>query len=85
MARPRRSAQVADRHQHFRVTPRLLIGTPLTIAAGIFLASNREKIAVDLLFFHTTLRLWIVLTVTFLVGAGVGKLSTWTRRIRRLH
>ena len=85
MARSRSSAQVVDRYRRFRVTPRWLIGTPLTVAAGIFIASNREKVAVDLLFFHTTLRLWIVLTVTFLVGAGVGKLSTWTRRIRRLH
>ncbi len=61
---------------------RLVVAGVVAALMVVFIVQNTEKAQVDFLFFDFRAGLWLVLTVTFLLGVAVGALVPALRRRR---
>lgn len=59
---------------------RYWVAIVLVVLAAIFVAQNRSRIPVDVLWFRVTSPLWLLLTVIFVVGLVIGLLLGRRRR-----
>jgi uncharacterized integral membrane protein len=60
---------------------KLIIPGLLTVIAIVFIAQNRDKVQISLIFATVTMSLWLTLTIIFVVGLLVGLLVA--RRSKR--
>jgi uncharacterized integral membrane protein len=67
----------------FRLNTKQFVGILIAIVLVIFIVSNRERQTVDFLFVEFTVPLWLILTVTALLGAAVGALALSRRQKRQ--
>jgi uncharacterized integral membrane protein len=63
--------------------PRLVVALLALVAAVIFVAQNSTHVETKFLFFDFTARLWVVILVSILLGAGLGQAVGLLRRRRR--
>ena len=63
-----------------KLSPRFWAALILLVLAGIFVAQNRDRHPVHVLWVTVESPTWFVLTVIFLVGWLVGALLRWRRR-----
>ncbi|CAN5675297.1 hypothetical protein BH10ACT3_BH10ACT3_04000 [soil metagenome] len=67
----------------FRMNGRLLGGGVVGLLLLAFILSNTQEVSVHFLFMDFRLPMWLVLTVTALLGAAVGTLAVFVRRRQR--
>jgi uncharacterized integral membrane protein len=65
------------------VSARLVIAGLALIAAVIFVVQNDDRVETKFLFFDGTPRLWMVILLSILLGAGLGQVVGVLRRRRR--
>ena len=59
---------------------KLIVAGVLTAVAVVFIAQNREKVGVTLIFTTVTMSLWLALTMVLVIGLVVGLLVARSRR-----
>lgn len=74
----RKGAQPSDMGS--KDVTRLVAAGVVAALMVIFIVQNTEKAQVDFLFFDFRAGLWLVLTITFVLGAAVGYLVPKARR-----
>lgn len=62
------------------LTPRMITGGVLALAALVFVFQNTEKATVNILTFDITAPGWMWMLLLFLAGIVVGSVSPWFRR-----
>jgi uncharacterized integral membrane protein len=77
---PRRSTR--DRIGDRLAKPKVAVAALITIAALWFIIGNNSRVRIHLWVVWFTARLWVVLLLTFLAGAALGRLSRNRRRTR---
>lgn len=63
--------------------PRLVVALLALVAAIIFVVQNSTHVETQFLFFDFSSRLWVVIVVSMLLGAGLGQAVGLLRRRRR--
>ena len=57
-----------------KVSPRMIAGGILALLAVLFIVGNSDEVEVSFIGFSVRTSMWLVLTVTFVVGLAVGTL-----------
>lgn len=68
------AGEPATSTEGFRPTGRQIGGAVIVVLLIVFIAANNDTVPVSLVFVSVELPLWLVLTVTALLGVGVGML-----------
>jgi uncharacterized integral membrane protein len=66
------------------IAPRIVVAVLALAAAIVFVAQNSNRVEANFLFFDADPRLWVVIVVSLLLGAGLGQGVglLWRRRKR---
>lgn len=64
----------------FRISSGQVVALILAVVLVAFIVTNNSKTTATLLFFDVTMRLWLLMTLTALLGFGLGFLVGRRRR-----
>lgn len=77
---PSDSGQTPTGRRARRFPLRYRIALILVVLAAIFVAQNRARVPVDVLWVHSSSPLWLLLTIIFVFGLLTGRLLHRRRR-----